>query len=191
MSTSAREKWLWRSATLAAFAGVIVTLAVGPYQLIFGSIAGSAAGTRYAPCLPGEEVAILDSPHIPEAQGPSVRYNSRPPTSGPHFAFTVSPGIYDEQIRPGLFVHAMEHGHVVIHYSPTLGAAEIDKLAVIARRYGEDVVLTPGSDLPSAVALTAWGRIDTMDRLDEARITDFIERLRGRYNHGWTRPADC
>lgn len=191
MSASTREKWLWRSLTLAALAGVLVTLFVGPYQLLFGSVAGSTAGTRYAPCLPGKEVAILDSPHIPEAQGPTARYNSEPPTSGPHFAFTVAPGIYDEPIVPGLFVHAMEHGHVVIHYSPKLAAAEIDRLALVARRYGEDVVLTPSPDLSAAVALTAWGRIDTMNHPDEARITDFVQRLRGRYNHGWTKPSDC
>jgi hypothetical protein len=30
-----------------------------------------------------------------------------------------------------------------------------------------------------------------MDGLDEERATRFIQRLHGRYDHGWTRPDPC
>jgi hypothetical protein len=53
------------------------------------------------------------------------------------------------------------------------------------------VLLSPYPGLPHRIAVTAWGRIDTLDTLDEARIVRFVEALRGRYNHGWARPPDC
>jgi hypothetical protein len=43
----------------------------------------------------------------------------------------------------------------------------------------------------AAGRLTAWGRIDRLDRFDEARVIEFVEQLRGRYRHGWTTGSDC
>ncbi|MGW5680689.1 DUF3105 domain-containing protein [Nonomuraea sp. NPDC003754] len=185
------RRWIWRLATGAALAATLMALASGPYQVIFGSVTGSVASSRHAPCLPGLEVPVLDSPHIPEAEGAGVRYNSQPPTSGPHFAFTVATGIYDSPVPPGLYVHAMEHGHVVIHYSPDTPPARVDALKRIARRYGADVVMFPDPAMGGGIALTAWGRLDRMIEPDEPRISAFIERLSGRYVHGWSNPTDC
>jgi hypothetical protein len=39
--------------------------------------------------------------------------------------------------------------------------------------------------------LTAWGRIARLAEFDEDQIIAFVEALRGRYNHGWTRRDDC
>lgn len=39
-------------------------------------------------------------------------------------------------------------------------------------------MLAPHTDLVHGIALTAWGRIDRLDKHDEDRTTDFIERLR-------------
>jgi hypothetical protein len=133
----------------------------------------------------------MDSPHIAAAEADSVKYNSLPPTSGPHFAFTVATGIYDRPVSEGLTTHAMEHGHVVIQYAVTVPEREVTELTRLARRYGADVVLAPYPPLPDGIALTAWGRIDVLDRYDERRTIAFIEQLRGRYHHGWTSGRDC
>ena len=161
-------------------------------QLLSGTLGGSRGGeTRLAPCLPGEPVPILDSPHIPPTEADEVEYNSLPPTSGPHFSFTVAPGIYDTPIAEGLTVHAMEHGHIVIQYAPATPDSEVAELVRVAKRYGADTVLAPYPPLEKGIALTAWGRIDLLDEFDEQRITDFIERLRGRYDHGWMVDDEC
>jgi hypothetical protein len=136
-------------------------------------------------------VRILDSPHIPPAQAPSVHYDSLPPTSGPHFAATVATGIYTSPIPDGFTVHALEHGHIVIQYPPGLPTAQTDSLTRIAKQYGADVVLAPYPPLRTEIALTAWGRIELLAHYDQTRITTFIEQLRGRYDHGWTRPDEC
>jgi hypothetical protein len=163
----------------------------GPFRSVSGAVAGSAAARRDSPCLPGRAVPILDSPHVSPARARSVRYNSLPPTSGPHFAFTIATGIYTSPIAEGLTVHAMEHGHVVIQYAPGTPRGDVDALTRTARRYGADVVLAPYPKLRTGIALTAWGRIDLLDHYDQARISTFVERLRGRYVHGWTRADDC
>jgi hypothetical protein len=114
-----------------------------------------------------------------------------PPTSGPHYPFTVATGVYAEPLAEGLTVHAMEHGHVVVQYAADTPPGVVAQLAGVARRYGKDVVLAPYPKLSRGIALTAWGRIDVLDRYDERRVTTFVERLRGRYEHRWTRPDDC
>lgn len=185
------RRWLWRTALLAAIAGVLALVGSGPYQSIFGSVVGSRAVQRDAPCLPGTAVPILDSPHISPARARLVHYDSLPPTSGPHFAVTVATGIYTDPIPEGLTVHAMEHGHVVIQYAPALPTAQVDALTGIARHYGADVVLAPYPKLHNGIAVTAWGRIEQLDHYDHDRIATFVERLRNRYDHGWTGVVDC
>jgi len=189
---SVASSWAWRVGLLVGVVAVMAGLLAGPYRFLFGSVAGSAAQpARVAPCLPGEPVEIMDSPHISQAEAGDVEYNSLPPTSGPHFAFTIAPGVYDGPVADGLTIHAMEHGHVVVHYAADLPGGQRAGLERIARRYGADVVLVPNPDLDSGLALTAWGQVDRLDRYQERRITGFIEALAGRYQHGWTTPVDC
>ena len=133
----------------------------------------------------------MDSPHISPAAAGSVPYNSLPPTSGPHYPFTVATGIHTEPVAEGLTVHAMEHGHVVVQYAPTTPRNTVERLERLAKRYGKDVLLAPYPPLPHGVALTAWGRIEVLDELDEDRVVRFVEQLRGRYQHDWTREDDC
>lgn len=94
-------------------------------------------------------------------------------------------------IPDGLTVHALEHGHVAIQYAPTTPRAEVGALTRIARRYGADVVVAPYPRLRRGIALTAWGRLELLDHYDQARIATFVEKLLGRYVHGWAQPNDC
>jgi len=182
---------LWQAATVVILVAAVGALR-GPYMAIFGNLAGSPAQpARAAPCLPGQPVDIAYSPHIAAGEAASVRYNSTPATSGPHFAFTVAPGVYDAPVPEGLTVHALEHGHVVIRYASSTPPEDVARLVTIAKRFSADVVLAPYSGLDRGIALTAWGRIDLLERYDEQRITDFVRQLRGRYDHGWTRRYDC
>lgn len=189
---SATSSWAWRLGLLVGVLVVGAGLLAGPYRFLFGSVAGSTAqAARVAPCLPGEAMEIMDSPHVSQAEAGDVVYNSVPPTSGPHFAFTVAPGVYDRPVADGLTIHAMEHGHVIVHYAPDLPGDQRAGLERIARRYSAEVVLAPNPDLDSGIALTAWGHLDRLDRYQERRVSDFVESLAGRYQHGWVSPVDC
>jgi hypothetical protein len=184
------RRWLWRLSTLVLAASLGLVLFRPAWHAV-DLVTGSVGGLRLSPCLPGVAVPIMDSPHISRAAEAAVRYNSSPPTSGPHSGATITTGIYDSPVRDAQAVHAMEHGHVIIHYAPRVTAHDVATLRRIAKHYPEDVVLTPDPRLRDPIALTAWGRIDILPALDQPRIERFIEALRGRYNHGWTRPSDC
>jgi hypothetical protein len=136
-------------------------------------------------------VPILPSPHVSQAAIASARYNSTPPTSGPHFPFVIAPGIYPDPIPDGLALHAMEHGHIVVRYAAGIPGPDLEALQRLAKRYSRDLILAPYPNLSTPIVLTAWARIDRLTKFDESRITTFVQRLRGRYNHGWTRPDDC
>lgn len=134
-------------------------------------------------CLPGQRVRILDFFHISQQDLPDIVYNSDPPTSGPHYAAAVAPGIYRTHLSNGQTVHSQEHGRVVIHYRPDTSPAVVAELESIGKRFAHDIVVQPNPDIDTQIALTAWGRIDLLDGYDEARIVNFVELFRGRYDH--------
>jgi Protein of unknown function (DUF3105) len=157
-----------------------------------GSAVGSAsASERTEPCLPGVAIAILKSPHLSVAALEKVQYNSIPPTSGPHFAIPPALGIYDTPLQAGSFVHAEEHGHVVLAYSPSLPAAQVSALKDIAKAHPADVLMTPYPPLTEGVALAAWGRLERFTQVDRPGIERFIVALAGRYDHRWVTPPRC
>lgn len=185
------RRWWWRTGTLLIVGASALVLGLGPYRQFVGTLTGSPAADRPANCLPGVAVPIMDSPHISNAASTRILYNSQPPTSGPHFPFPISPGIYTNPLPDGLSVHALEHGHVVIQYGPSVASGTVSHLQDIAKRYPRDVVLAPRDGLVTDIALTAWGRLDRFTGYDQARIVSFIEKLRDRYDHGWTERNDC
>ena len=103
----------------------------------------------------------------------------------------MAPGIYPDPLSPGLTVHAMEHGHIVVQYAPGTPEQTVRLLEHLAKHYGSDIVLAPYPGLNRGIALTAWGRIEFTTQYDEHRANEFVQRLRNRYIHGWTRSDDC
>ena len=185
-ATPRRSLWWTLLIVVVVLAGTGVGVQVWP--VIVDSTVGSPREGTVPPDdrgLPGVAVPILDSPHIPVGQAASVHYNSIPPTSGPHFAVPPATGIYESPMPEGLQVHALEHGHIGIQYAPDISTDQVAALRRIGARYPDDVFVAPYAPIGHGIALTAWGRIDTFDGVDEARIVRFVEALRGRYDHGW------
>jgi hypothetical protein len=192
---TASRRWAWR-----AFAALLlVGVAAGTVRAFEPAVRtrlrvdlGSAA-VQGPPdsCLPGRRVPVLASPHIPSVAATHARYDSLPPTSGPHVPFTVAPGLYDEPIADELQTHAIEHGHVLLQYAPDAPARDVDVLKQIARARPREVLVAPYPKLRRGLALTAWGRIERLRHADVGRINAFVEAFSGRYNHGWRRHARC
>lgn len=52
--------------------------------------------------------------------------------------------------------------------------------------------MAPNPTLDTQIALTAWGRIETLSTYSESRIVRFVDLLHGRYDHDWTLdPNEC
>lgn len=127
-------------------------------------------------------VPTLPSPHVPIGT-PHPPYNSDPPTSGPHAPGLARWGVHAEPVPKELQVHNLEDGGVVIQYSCQDCPDLIKQLTTIAERY-DRVILAPYTGLDRRIALTAWGRIDTFDEFDEARIVKFVKAHIGIDHHG-------
>ena len=127
-------------------------------------------------------VATLPSPHVPLGT-PHPPYNSDPPTSGPHAPGLARWGVSSEPVSKEMQVHNLEDGGVVIQYSCQDCPDLVKQLTAIAERY-DRVILAPYTGLDRKIALTAWGRIDKLDELDEARIVKFIKAHIGIDHHG-------
>ena len=132
--------------------------------------------------LPGRAVPTQGNVHLVSPSDPHLPYNSVPPTSGPHLPYIAPWGIHTTPIAKELQVHNLEDGGVMVQYScdcPELVA----KLRGVVERYRDHGILAPYPGLPQKIALTAWGRIDSFDEFDEARIVRFITAYSGVDHH--------
>jgi hypothetical protein len=141
--------------------------------------AGYWAYVKWNKGSPGEFVKSLGNRHISESEVGLIKYNSDPPTSGPHLPNIANWGVSREPITKELQVHNLEDGGVIVQYNCPATNLEcaplIEKLAGIVRRYSRNVILAPYPGLSHKIALTAWSRIDKFNDFDENRILRFIE----------------
>lgn len=137
---------------------------------------------RAAASLPGISAPDQGNRHIQSASEPHEPYNTDPPTSGPHLPYLAPWGVHTRPIPLELQVHNLEDGGVVVQYSCQCPEV-VEQLEAIVRGYDRQVVLAPYPSMKHKIALTAWTRIDTLDRLDEGRVRRFIEAYRGIDHH--------
>jgi hypothetical protein len=143
---------------------------------------------------PGRTMPIQGRDHIEKGQQ-HVAYNSKPPTSGPHWNIggeaPVAWGIYKEPIPDEAQIHNLEHGGIAIQYNCRDCPDLVQQLEDFYNRYTQanklplmpnstKVIVAPYYDMPNKIALTAWGHIDTFDQFDEQRITKFVEAYRNK-----------
>ena len=128
----------------------------------------------------GQSVPILPfSPHL----APNTvwsQYNTNPPTSGLHWGITAPYGIHPTSVVREQVVHNLEHGAVVIWHN-TEDAALIEQVEDFAQglsSFPSCVVVTPW-EMDSTIAMTAWGRLLTLDSFDADLMQQFSDAYRG------------
>src|SRR5262249_42015627 len=149
--------------------------------VLVAAVVGSLAD-RAPANLPGVQFPDQGNLHVASPETPHEQYNSDPPTSGSHLPYIAPWGVHTRPIVRELQVHNLEDGGVVVQYNcecPDLVA----KLKAIVDKYDRHVILAPYPGMKPKIALTAWTRLDTMDELDEGRVTRFIEAYRGIDHH--------
>ena len=158
-----------------------------PPDLQFGDLEESAqmAGCELLLQQPDE-----GSDHFPdETQGD---YKTNPPTSGDHFASpteagsgATADGAYLAKPPESRLVHAMEHGRVIIRYSPELPDDQQLELKGVFDDDPDGMVLTPDPNLAEAdfqVAVSAWTNAvgcPTYDPLVLDVVRNFRDTFRG------------
>jgi hypothetical protein len=118
----------------------------------------------------------------PETQ---VRYRTNPPTSGDHLPVAAQDGIYAQGQAPDTkaSVHSLEHGRINIQYRSGTSVERVNQLETL---FDEEVQGVPGyrsllfengTDMPYAVAATAWGYSLTCPEFND-RVFDAIRAFR-------------
>jgi hypothetical protein len=85
-----------------------------------------------------------------------VKYNTNPPTTGRHYEIPADDGIYGKAPEDEQLVHNMEHGRVIIWVKPSLPAKQRADIRALVEDDSYQMVLVPRSNMPYAVAATAW-----------------------------------
>jgi Protein of unknown function (DUF3105) len=126
--------------------------------------------------------------HLTSDKATNDKYKTNPPTSGTHRPTPAQDGIYDPGNEPDQenIVHTMEHGRVVFQYKPGTPQRRIDQLEALFNEplkgvpgYHQ-VVMQNNSDMPFAVAATAWTQILGCDTFTD-KTFDALRAFRERF----------
>ena len=179
----ARKRKRARNIFLGMAAGVIAVLLIGSISASsFINFLPTRGGGGNRDEGPGQHFDIAGSQHIP-ANVNYQDYNSNPPTSGPHYATPADWGVYSEEVKPGNFIHSMEHSGVIVHYN-TEDSETIQRLEGILRDqrgFPCYLILHHNANIEQdTIALTAWGALDQMPltELTDERVLEFLDFYR-------------
>jgi hypothetical protein len=177
----------------AALAVVMVIGGITAYAMTRPDPAREAGcgSTQLIGAYPGNE----DRVHVEREGGPSgmpalSTYPSQPPTSGPHLNRTLPAGVYENPPEIGQVIHSLEHGAVVIWFSPDAQSPELERIKNFYADLteGDHVIVAP-YDYPDQgeagslqagqpIALVAWHRLQTCQQVSLDAVRAFVDRFR-------------
>ncbi len=183
----------------AAAAAALVAAGAGGIAWAVARGGGAESGPCRLQTFPAQKAM-----HVPPAKLPKgFKYNSFPPTSGPHHPTPAVWGVYDQPVGENHLVHNLEHGGIVIQYGKDVPRSELDELIGWYRKDPNAIVIAPLPDRPEAkklsrkITLAAWwsqlenendprskivkeeGRLLTCSRFDADAVSDFRDDNRG------------
>ena len=142
--------------------GGIAVVAVALVALAFtvgGGSGGSGdarAALEQAGCTLNATPSLAGVHTVTTPSGTSPKWNTVPPTSGPHYEIPVVYGIYDEPVYQAQLVHNLEHGAIAVQYGKDVPQATIDELKSFVQGHTRGTVLAPYPALGDKIALGAW-----------------------------------
>jgi hypothetical protein len=135
-----------------------------------------------AGCTPVEQHPDMGTDHIRESEAAAVSYNSEPPTSGPHFDVPAETGFYSTPVAPPTLVHNLEHGQIVIWYSPDAEQRVVDQLEFLTTQEPVATIATVYENVPegSTFVLTAWRHSRACDLPSQEVFDAFRRQFQGQ-----------
>jgi len=191
-----------RSAAVAALGGAIA-LSLGAWGCAQSNRSAATTQSSAAPAPAASAAQFLGKHypaqghvHLPPGTTDTFKYNSDPPTSGPHRELFTSQFISPNPLPAYVQVHLLEHGNVLVQYScscPDVAAQLADIAGEFdnrlypsnelqptpadvqnAEEQGLAVIVAPYPNMKSKIALTAWTRLATLDTADKVKVISFI-----------------
>ena len=146
---------------IAGAAGLaVVVVALG--YVLFGGGGGSSASNDAPKLLTAagctvQTVKALPGDHsVTTPGGTSPKWNTSPPTSGPHYQVPAIWGAYTEPLLAAQVVHNLEHGGIFIQYGKDVPQTTIDALKTFYDSHLNGTLLAPLPSLGSKIALGVW-----------------------------------
>jgi len=179
-------------------AGLVMVGAVVAFVALAGGggNGSSAISSKYCveQAYPGLSAKHLGSPDA------KVKYNSFPPSSGPHYQQPAPWGRYPDPVKQPILVHNLEHGGIIIQYGSGVSEDDVKKLDSFYQDDPYGLVVAPYPKLGSKIALTAWnepvyesgadsgfkdadpgkGYVLTCTKFDEGAFSEFRDTRRNK-----------
>lgn len=188
-ATAARQRrllYLIAGSGLAALAIVLaVVFLTGGDKDERTRLADAGCTLEVKPALVGE--------HSVEVGASSPKWNTDPPTSGPHNEQPAVWGSYDEPVPVAQTIHNLEHGGIVIHYGDDVPAEDVEALRNFYNDDPDGLLVARLPKLGSKIALSAWttrqaatgsaedngqGFLATCSRFDKDAVSAFVDEHR-------------
>jgi hypothetical protein len=181
---AARRRNLTTSGVALLVAAGVVTAIVMQRQAEEGPAAAVGVSERQAGCTGVQEHEEMGATHI-DVGAPHEPYGAPAPTSGPHYAGDagpVDPGFYEEPIPPEGAIHNLEHGMIVIWYSPDAPEEEIANIEEITdqERFATVALPYPGLQTDKNFVLTAWTVSQECDQVSQDVVDEFRRNYQGK-----------
>ncbi len=182
-------------AIVAGVAGVVLGFVVVAAALgMFGGDGGTTdtAGLRTtledAGCTLKVAPALEGVHSITDPSKTSPKWNTDPPTSGPHYAVAAIFGIYEDEIEMARLVHNLEHGGIFILYGKDVPVGTVDQLRGFYENHKTGTIMAPLDRLGDKFALGAWvvdgdthsGFVAKCTQFDENAMSIFYRSLQFR-----------
>jgi len=142
---------------LGAFAltGVVGAVAVVGFLVLGGgSSSGVVTAMKDAGCTL-ESFPAQARTHLTD-ENAKPKWNSFPPTSGPHLGQAAVWGAYGEPLNQVQVVHNLEHGGIAIQYGDKVPAETAAQLRSFYDESPNGLLLAPLPKLGRDIALTVW-----------------------------------
>lgn len=144
---------------LALAVGGVLVLAVVAAAAVFafgGSSTDAVAALQNAGCTVTTKKAVEADHSVTDPAGTSTKWNTDPPTSGPHNGATVVWGAYNEPVNQAQLVHNLEHGGIYVQYGDAVPESTVGQLRAFVARNERGTVLAPYPKLGDKIALGVW-----------------------------------
>jgi hypothetical protein len=144
---------------------LVAVLAIVGVVALLGLVGGEASASdaradlRAAGCTVKVVEAVSNLSNHADFQDPEARspkWNTDPPTSGPHYGQTLQYGSYTEPIDIARALHNLEHGAVYILFGNKVRDATVVQLQDFYADHATGTILAPYARLGNQIALGAW-----------------------------------
>lgn len=176
----------------AGLLGVLVVLALFAFG---GSSSADAGSVRTAMEAAGCTLTTAKAQkrdHSIANPDDTFKWNTTPPTSGPHYEGPAIYGAYTAPLQLARVVHNLEHGAVYIMYGDAVPDEEVAKLRAFYDDDSTGMLLAPLPSLKKTIALGVWvtpsatsegsdrgnGYLAKCTAFDEAAFSAFRDELR-------------